>query len=369
MSRSGGLSRGVAGWISAVGALALIALAVAPSACSTSTLTIGQEVSDAGSTPALVTADASQPDAGDAAIGACPTNECPAGRATCANNPFPCAVDVLSDDDNCGACGNACPVLGGRHASMTCANGTCALKCEGTYFDCNGHVEDGCEVDIGFDNDNCGGCGVVCPANHRCSFNECVCDVWNSCGACGNVCPWPYPDLPMFPWEWNADYRCVNNVCNQATCNPGWADCNNDFNPSGTSGDGCETSVRDDSQNCGGCGVACGAGEECYDGQCVCRCGGSCFNKLDYDTRNCGACGVACREVPGGHGEPVCDHGVCGYRCFGSHADCDDDLANGCETNILDDPLNCGGCGIRCDGVEGQACVEGRCTVKECTVR
>ena len=243
------------------------------------------------------------------------------------------------------------------------------MKCEGTSFDCNGLIEDGCEVDVGFDNDNCGGCGVVCPANHRCSFNECVCDVWNSCGACGNVCPWPYPDLPMFPWEWNADYRCVDNLCNQPTCNPGWADCNNDFTPSGTSGDGCETSVRDDPQNCGGCGIACGAGESCEDGQCVCRCGGSCFNKLEYDTRNCGACRVVCRDVPGGNGEPVCDHGVCGYRCFGSHADCDDDLANGCETNVLDDPLNCGGCGIRCDGVEGQACVEGRCTMKECTVR
>jgi len=369
VSRPGGLSRSLAGWIPAVGALALIALAVAPSACSTSTLSIGEESADAGAPPPLVHVDASQADVRDAPIGACPTSECPAGRATCASNPFPCAVDFLSDDDNCGGCGNACPVLGGRHASTTCVNGTCSLKCDATYFDCNGRMEDGCEVDLAFDNENCGDCGVVCPDLHRCTNRQCVCEVWDSCGACGNVCPPPDPSLPTFPPEWNADYGCVNDLCNQPTCHAGYGDCNNDFAPSGTSGDGCETFTREDPQHCGECGNACAPGEDCWDGQCICRCGSSCFKKLDYDIRNCGACGVACLGVAGGNGEPVCDHGVCDYRCFGSHADCDHDLANGCETNILDDPLNCGGCGIRCDGVEGQACVEGRCTVEECTVR
>ena len=66
------------------------------------------------------------------------------------------------------------------------------------------------------------------------------------------------------------------------------------------------------------------------------------------------------------HGRPTCEQGVCGYQCSPNYADCDGDVDNGCETPLLDDPLNCGACGVRCDGVEGQACVDGHCLMKEC---
>ncbi len=41
---------------------------------------------------------------------------------------------------------------------------------------------------------------------------------------------------------------------------------------------------------------------------------------------------------------------------------------NGVCSNTQADPLNCGACGVRCDGVEGQACVDGQCLMKECGV-
>src|SRR5690242_3682460 len=39
----------------------------------------------------------------------CPSNECPEGLVTCPNTPYPCGVDLMSDDENCGACGVRCP--------------------------------------------------------------------------------------------------------------------------------------------------------------------------------------------------------------------------------------------------------------------
>jgi hypothetical protein len=44
----------------------------------------------------------------------------------------------------------------------------------------------------------------------------------------------------------------------------------------------------------------------------------------------------------------VCIGGVCGGQCDSGWGDCDYALSNGCESYILDDPDNCGGCGSYC---------------------
>ena len=62
-------------------------------------------------------------------VGACATNECPPDRTTCPNNPFPCSVDLKSDDTNCGACGQACPDLTDIFAVSHCVDGTCQVGC------------------------------------------------------------------------------------------------------------------------------------------------------------------------------------------------------------------------------------------------
>jgi hypothetical protein len=341
--------------------------------------------------------DASAPDSGtDAALALCPTAECPPDRVTCPNKPFPCGVDLTSDEDNCGACGVRCrqdeAFLQTFHAITTCANAECRLVCAPGYADCNGNVEDGCEVSTLANKDNCGACGNVC--DDLCVGGKCGCSGSatycpgqgcvslhvndNHCGMCGRACP--PSNKPPFPAEQHAYYGCVAGSCDQPKCEDQRADCNGDLGD--PAGDGCEVeNIQTDPNNCGACGNACEPGASCWDGKCVCPCGAPCFKGLNSDFENCGTCGFVC---PGdtrslyfsarslgvadpAHGKPICDQGACGYQCSPHWADCDADIANGCETNILSDPHNCGACGVRCSGVEGQACVNGQCLMKECS--
>ncbi len=57
----------------------------------------------------------------------------------------PCAgIDTTSDPLNCGACGRTCVL---PHGQAACAAGSCALAaCDLGFADCDGDVENGCEV-------------------------------------------------------------------------------------------------------------------------------------------------------------------------------------------------------------------------------
>jgi len=319
-----------------------------------------------------------EPDASTSSGGLCPTNECPAGRATCPDSPYPCGVDLTSDDLNCGACGTACPIISGLHVRTGCIGGVCQFGCEHNFADCNGLIEDGCETSLLSDKHNCGTCGTECTdicwdGKCGCPDGQTYCGSFcadlqtnrENCGTCGRVCP---PDThPPLPSEWHAGYSpCNGGECNYLpACKEPWADCNHDLGDE--AGDGCETRTDSDPNNCGGCGVACAPGEACVNGQCECQCGSSCYH-VTTDIDNCGACNSVCpgSRDDSAHGAPVCDDGVCDYRCEIDWADCDGLVRNGCEANLRSDPLNCGGCGIRCTAIEGQACVDGRCTMKEC---
>ena len=340
------------------------------------------------STPSFE-ADASSPEASSTPAGLCPSNTCPDGRTTCPNNPFPCAVDLLSDDDNCGACGRHCPrdeAYKTNFGSVTrCIEGKCARICNDGWADCNGRPEDGCETRIVADKNNCGGCGVTCA--DVCTNGSCGCpngqtycaepkscnylDTDNTnCGTCGNVCP----DVPQPPPAWNAVRGCNGGQCATLACNWGRLDCNGDLGDE--AGNGCETNADNDPNNCGACGNVCDPGQSCLNATCLCPAGSVlCLSKcvqLDDDIDNCGACGNRCigeRTAPGAvelRGQPTCEGGVGGYECAQDWGDCDGDVVTGCETNFLDDPLNCGGCGIRCVGIEGQACINGQCAMKPC---
>ncbi|MEO7113285.1 MAG: hypothetical protein ABI183_22790 [Polyangiaceae bacterium] len=137
----------------------------------------------------------------------------------------------------------------------------------------------------------------------------------------------------------------------------------------------CATLSRDP-QNCGACGVTCGAGEECSAGECTTTCGGDqslcgggdagdagspyCAS-FATDNANCGGCGVHC-----GAGE-MCSSGSCQTTCGASQTVCNGadagvDAGRGgipfCATLSTDDE-NCGACGNVC--AAGEACSDGAC--------
>jgi hypothetical protein len=96
---------------------------------------------------------------------------------------------------------------------------------------------------------------------------------------------------------------------------------------------------------------------DCSGPDCVCSGGfGDCDNNVDNGCEtdlnaspNCGACGVACINA-------VCTNLTC--ECKSGFGDCDGNKANGCETSLAQDSRNCGACNHDC-GSGG--CIGGVC--------
>ena len=227
---------------------------------------------------------------------------------------------------------------------FVCLQSQCKVACTGSYADCNGIVDDGCETNLESDPKNCGSCGDVCPAGTICWDGACGCpagytacgtecvkldeDDYN-CGACGNHCTEPGENAGPGSWPCgvdtyppNTDFNCAKSQCGMH-CAPGFANCNSDV-----CGDGCETATFEDPLNCGACGKKCAPGQACSGGKCICdpdktRCGTSCVD-LQNDVDNCGACGNSCpgRNDYGAssRGGPLCVLGRCSYRCAPGYA-------------------------------------------------
>lgn len=377
----------------AIGAALVTALAVAMSstACGSSVPLGGyDEPPDAG--PPAFGSEAGTPEAdANAFRPLCAATTCPAPYGTCADDSFRCQTNFDSDNTSCGACGVVCPngeamrdLLG---AEFHCQSGTCRMACAADSAkhtgDCNHDVADGCEIDLDCDPNNCGACGVKCPAGLGCVAGNCGCPAGLSacgeagcgnecldlrsddgnCGTCGNACP--PGDTPPHP---NMHLGCGDSKCGALKCDPGWGNCNT------SADDGCETELAVDPLNCNKCGNACAAGQECDNGKCRCapnetRCPdfGEFSRCVDLETsdQDCGACGNRCplADYPS---KSVCRLGRCELECPPGHADCDGNVANGCETLVSADPRNCGACGVRCDLAIGQPCVDGACAKAPC---
>jgi len=125
--------------------------------------------------------------------GAC-GNVCPAGSecdsGTC-TTPWGCApglvrcstleqkcTDLQTDVENCGGCGRSC----GQHPNVRsrCSAGECVFECPAGRADCDGRLDNGCEIDVEHDPLNCGGCGVMCDVSvgqpcvsGKCLMREC----------------------------------------------------------------------------------------------------------------------------------------------------------------------------------------------------
>ena len=247
-------------------------------------------------------------------FGACGISSCSAGLGDCTSAPG-CETNLMTSAAHCGFCGNACSFA---HATAHCVQGTCQmLACDNGYGDCDGNAANGCETYT-------------------------ASNVLN-CGTCGNAC------APQA----NTSVACVNGSCSYA-CNPSWVDC--DGSP------GCEVNTSTDVNNCGSCGASCSgnhvSGGACVGGSCVGDCSGlwadcnndlrsdGCETDVSDDVDNCGGCGFSCSDE---HVALSCSGGVCSGLCEFGWDDCNSNkLFDGCETDILHDPDNCGGCGLWC---------------------
>lgn len=215
---------------------------------------------------------------------------------------------------------------------------------------------------------------TTCPTTsgllprYKCSTN--LRNDRENCGRCGNSCSVQAPS--------SVRLECIEGEC-KALCPMGRVDCN------GVIDDGCEADPLTDEKNCGACGRACADGVSCIDGTCGCptgkvECGGKCVD-LTTDDANCGACGFACASnQPDAKAPPTnmyygCGSGTCNtLKCAPSAmgwADCNGDLADGCELPLgakdsagYNDPNNCGGCGVVCK--PNQKCFATLSTTTKC---
>jgi hypothetical protein len=151
----------------------------------------------------------------------------------------------------------------------------------------------------------------------------------------------------------NTTAVCKKGACLIVECSSSYRDCNRDPN------DGCESDVDADQDNCGTCGTQCmltNALAACVSGQCaVARCEDGYDDcdaqNLDCERKtntlsDCGACGTTCGGLD--QALPTCASGSCAIEsCIGNHANCDGEIANGCEQS-LDTLTDCGACGVLC---------------------
>ncbi len=263
------------------------------------------------------------------------TTVCPVGQTACGG----ACRNLANDSSHCGSCDHACNLT---NATSACQASTCrVVTCFSGYADCDGNPANGCEV------------------------NTTTGDVAN-CGRCGMACPTP----PV-----GATAVCAGSVCglSMLTCPADRRDCNT------LAGDGCETAVQADVNNCGGCGVRCsstGGTPGCAAGACTIACSAGlgncdgsaangCETATTSSTAHCGACGNACPARA--NATATCAGSTCGIACNAGFGNCDGNAANGCEVDFRTTVTHCGGCGLVCSTNHvARACSGGSCAAGTC---
>ncbi len=261
----------------------------------------------------------------------CTLSGCDGGFASCDADAANGCETPLGTLANCKACRDACAYPSGTGARG--ANGCELTGCDPGAADCDHASGNGCETPLGT-NANCLACadscvyegGIGACGAAGCSFVGCTPGLAN-CDADGvNGCETPLGTLSdCLRCKDSCTYdhgvgACTLAGCVMTDCDGGFADCNED------AADGCETPLG--------------------------------------TTADCKACGDACTYA-GGTG--ACGANGCGFvGCLPTQANCDDDLADGCETP-LGTLSDCRGCDDACTYVHGTAvCGAGGCALNGC---
>jgi hypothetical protein len=304
---------------------------------------------------------------------------CTKTKPDCQGNAVMCGstcVDRRSDNQNCGACGNACA------SGLLCSSGACVLSCPGGLVNCGGTC-----VDPQTDRTFCGATGLctglaagaTCAAGEICSAGQCALSCQAGLVDCGGKCVDPQTDRTWCGASGTctgagAGVTCAaGEVCSGGacglSCQAGLLDCGGKcIDPKS------DQSFCGASGTCTGpaAGVSCAGGDVCSNGTCalscqagLVNCSGTCVDPLT-DRAFCGAknqcfgpdAGTVCAA-----GE-VCSNGTCAVSCQAGLVDC-----GGKCVDPLTDRAFCGASGS-CTGAQagaicaaGDVCSGGTCAV------
>src|SRR5215211_822280 len=273
------------------------------------------------------------------------------GSSACLSGLTRCngvCVDLLSNPNHCGACGEVCPGIGG----LVCAGGRCG--CPSGWTDCSQapNVPQGTEgycADLRSNTGNCGACGFSCATGETCRDGRCRGTGAAQCADGLTDCDGTCVDLQTNPNNCGAcDARCASQTCSNGECGPDEPTC-----PSGqTDCGGVCVDLQTNMEHCGACGAVCESGlvgVECRSGVCeradcpvgIEYCGAiDLCRDLSSDDEHCGACGNATCVAP---------------QCPAGTTDC----SNYCA-DLMTSTVHCGVCGKAC--AAGETCEAGVCT-------
>ncbi len=138
-------------------------------------------------------------------VGVCGLGSCNMGFGNCdlsaANG---CEVNTNTNTSNCGSCGTVCSVA---NATSLCTAGACGIgMCAPNFASCDAIDANGCETDLRSSRQNCGACGNRCPlpmvnGTSACVASTCVlnCDPGYESfnGDCIDAGRFPRPIAPL----------------------------------------------------------------------------------------------------------------------------------------------------------------------------
>jgi hypothetical protein len=295
-------------------------------------------------------------------------------------------VDLQTDVNNCGTCGNVCIFTG---AEASCVAGECVMgMCSDSRYDLDGDPNNGCEYTCEPTGDHGEDCATSadpdCGMVEYCDGRDNDCDGTedngfdllhdaDNCGGCGTKCELLHATSLCEP---------VGGVaaCVVDSCEAGWNDANQLNNdgcefpctPTGKAGENCATSTD---PNCGKIDYCDGidndcnkviddvdgpttdpsVGEPCYDFPYCNKNTKTCEGLCTPGTTTCAGKKIICS--PGVQPQPdVCD-GL-DNDCSGGPPDTGFDFDN--------DTLNCGGCGMSC--IDALPNAVAKCTSSKCAI-
>jgi cysteine-rich repeat protein len=233
----------------------------------------------------------------------------------------------------------------------------------------NGIVEAGEQCDTG---------GQSATCNATCTISRCgdgvvntaageQCDDGNvvSGDGCSSTCQ---TEVPLI---------CGNGVLQAGEqCDDGNSN-NNDFCTNtcqnATCGDGILNTASGSVEQCDAGGQTATCNANCT----IARCGDGIVNAAageECDPPNGGTCGATCKiaqacptTVPNGSVTQG-SGGQCLLSCNSGFADCNSNIADGCEVNLASDVNNCGGCGFGCAAPDAtMSCSNSQCGIATCS--